>query len=345
MIKLSALGDVLASTPILTGLKDAFPDANLHHLVMQDASNVTKNLRQVDAQLVLPMFPTRSFLKNIGIVLKLWLRLFKESYDLVFVLHKNPLFAILCRFALSKRVIGFCNTNWGRFMFSSCLPYRVDVNRTEQEYELVKRCGRVLSPLGNLQYVIDIEKVRDFESEINYSEYVVMAPGGGNYHADARNRKLPIESFVEASNLVGMPTVFVGDKADQAECRTVIDKLSKVPYVNLMGKTNLDEAAQVIRNSRLFVGNDSGLLYLAAAVGAVTLGLFGPTDPKSANPRGFTQHSLFTRVPCSPCYNPNDGLRGSMYKCGDNLCMKSISPESIANKMRNLLEPRTIEKP
>jgi len=47
--------------------------------------------------------------------------------------------------------------------------------------------------------------------------------------------------------------------------------------IDLCGALSLPEAAACLRRARLFVGNDSGLMHLAAAAGTATIGLFGPT--------------------------------------------------------------------
>src|SRR5205085_8020560 len=47
--------------------------------------------------------------------------------------------------------------------------------------------------------------------------------------------------------------------------------------IDLVGKTDLLTAAAVLRRAALFIGNDTGLMHIAAAVGAPTLGLFGPS--------------------------------------------------------------------
>ena len=48
--------------------------------------------------------------------------------------------------------------------------------------------------------------------------------------------------------------------------------------INLIDRLSLPEIAAFLSRSRLFVGNDSGLMHLSAAAGAPTLGLFGPTN-------------------------------------------------------------------
>ena len=56
--------------------------------------------------------------------------------------------------------------------------------------------------------------------------------------------------------------------------------------IDLTGRLTLPEAAAVLKGAALFVGNDSGLMHLAAAAGAPTLGLFGPTPVAEYAPAG-----------------------------------------------------------
>jgi ADP-heptose:LPS heptosyltransferase len=56
--------------------------------------------------------------------------------------------------------------------------------------------------------------------------------------------------------------------------------------IDLVGRLSLPEAAACLRRASLFIGNDSGLMHLAAAAGAPTLGLFGPTPAGEYAPAG-----------------------------------------------------------
>ena len=63
--------------------------------------------------------------------------------------------------------------------------------------------------------------------------------------------------------------------------------LAGVPgAIDLCGVLTLPEAAECLARATLFVGNDSGLMHLAAAAGAPTLGLFGPGEPARYAPAG-----------------------------------------------------------
>jgi heptosyltransferase-3 len=82
--------------------------------------------------------------------------------------------------------------------------------------------------------------------------------------------------------------VLLGSQADADRCRILAAGLS-LPSIDLAGRTGLLEAAALLSHMSLFIGNDSGLGHLAAAVGTPTLTLFGPGDPQRYrpwNPRG-----------------------------------------------------------
>ena len=56
--------------------------------------------------------------------------------------------------------------------------------------------------------------------------------------------------------------------------------------IDLTGKVDLLTAYACLRRARLFIGNDSGLMHIAAAAGAPTIGLFGPSDERRYGPWG-----------------------------------------------------------
>jgi lipopolysaccharide heptosyltransferase III len=104
--------------------------------------------------------------------------------------------------------------------------------------------------------------------------------------------------------------VLLGSKADVESCRTLADGL-RLPCLNLAGRTGLLEAAAVLSHLRLFIGNDSGLGHLAAAVGIPTLTLFGPGEPQRYrpwNPRGCWLQSPNRDIRALPVNRVADAL-------------------------------------
>ena len=119
--------------------------------------------------------------------------------------------------------------------------------------------------------------------------WLVLGPTA-NWH-----RKVwPAERFAElALRLTAPDGVFpgagiaiLGGPGDQ-ERSMATPVLTALPQaLDLVGKLDLPEVAAVLARAAMFIGNDSGLMHLAAAAGAPTLGLFGPTPSDEYGPAG-----------------------------------------------------------
>src|SRR4029077_8989346 len=72
-----------------------------------------------------------------------------------------------------------------------------------------------------------------------------------------------------------------------------------------VGRTDLLTAAAVLRRSALFIGNDTGLMHIAAAVGTPTLGLFGPSPIAQYAPWGASTAVVRTSVPPEEMFGPD----------------------------------------
>ena len=110
----------------------------------------------------------------------------------------------------------------------------------------------------------------------------------------------PAERFaVLAAELLGprgpMPTgrlMILGGPDDRWACEAVRRAMPRDRMIDLVGRADLLTAYACLKRVRLFVGNDSGLMHLAAAAGAPTLGLFGPSDDRLYGPWGPNARAL-----------------------------------------------------
>ncbi len=101
------------------------------------------------------------------------------------------------------------------------------------------------------------------------------------------------------------PVVFAGPgAAEQAMAAPVLAALPDA--VDLTGRLSLPEVSACLSRCALFVGNDSGLMHLAAAAGAPTLGLFGPTPAAEYAPAGRQAAVVLAPGPVGAA--PMDGL-------------------------------------
>jgi len=94
--------------------------------------------------------------------------------------------------------------------------------------------------------------------------------------------------------LAGAAVVVLGAEAERERAVKVIEGLGD-RAVDLVGRTDPPTAAAVLERAALFVGNDSGLMHIASAVGAPTIGLFGPGYPEVYGPWGPNARRVVSR--------------------------------------------------
>ncbi|HWA61880.1 MAG TPA: glycosyltransferase family 9 protein [Caulobacteraceae bacterium] len=84
----------------------------------------------------------------------------------------------------------------------------------------------------------------------------------------------------------------LGGPEDGAACDPVKAAVGRDYCIDLVGRESLLTCYAALKRARLFIGNDSGLMHLAAAAGAPTLGLFGPSDEKLYRPWGLNARTV-----------------------------------------------------
>jgi ADP-heptose:LPS heptosyltransferase len=167
--------------------------------------------------------------------------------------------------------------------------------------------------------------------------WIAVAPGGGNNPKLVMPQKRwPKEQMSElVARLVEREkaTVFLlGDRTERALLEGLAER-SPHQVVLLAGELSLRETAQLIEKCRLFIGNDSGLLHVSAAVGRPSVSFFGPTSPHGKIPEWVPHRVLYTKEICSPCYR-----YGSAPPCPYDLrCLRNITVDQAEAQVRELL--------
>ncbi|WP_421792390.1 glycosyltransferase family 9 protein [Hyphobacterium sp.] len=86
--------------------------------------------------------------------------------------------------------------------------------------------------------------------------------------------------------MAGAGVVIVGGPGDEPHAEPILAALPDNGVVDLTGKLYLSDVAAIVERARLFIGNDSGVMHISAAMGTPTLGLFGPSDEMLYGPYG-----------------------------------------------------------
>ncbi|HTX50149.1 MAG TPA: glycosyltransferase family 9 protein [Caulobacteraceae bacterium] len=112
--------------------------------------------------------------------------------------------------------------------------------------------------------------------------------------ADWVGRAWPVERFAEVTRKLLMPSgalaggrlMILGDAGDAHDVEPMRGIAPRDLTIDLVGKADLLTVFSALKSARLFIGNDSGFTQLAAAAGAPTLALFGPSDDRIWRPWG-----------------------------------------------------------
>jgi len=175
------------------------------------------------------------------------------------------------------------------------------------------------------------------------AEAARLLPAGGPVlaigpAANWRAKEWRAERFAElAARMTGpgglFPNARVVVLAAAHERRQALPLIEAMPAdrcIDLVGKVDLLTAAAALRRAALFIGNDTGLMHLAAASGVPTLGLFGPSPIEQYAPWGPHTATVTTATPFAELFGP-----GFDHRTSDTL-MDSLSVDAAEEGARRL---------
>lgn len=156
---------------------------------------------------------------------------------------------------------------------------------------------------------------------------IAVAPGSINSNA---KRWLPDRFAAVADRLrtEQAAEIFLIGSPQEREVLDEVERLCSGPVHNLAGELNLAQVIAFLEQCHAFIGNDSGAMHLAAALGVPSVAIFGPT--KWVNTAPFSPLSVIVREPveCAPCM-----LRDCPI---DHRCMTRIDVDRVVNTLAGL---------
>ena len=324
VVKLDHLGDVLLATPVFSNLRQAYPNAELHALtgawsrvVLDRHSDVGKVIEYNS-----PTFCRTGKPTSLKETFQLYRKLRRQKYDLVVELRSDwriVWFAFLwfTPKRLDRASLQVAN-KLGFAQFSG-------THETTRNLDVLKQAG-IATPIQTTTFPVtakDKEWASDFLTahQIGSAQPLVAIHPGSPI---ALKRWLP-ERYAELADWLiarkGARVLFVGVK-DEVQIITEIQARMQGESINVAGKTTLTQLASILRACSVFIGNDSGPMHLAAAVGIHTIGLYGPGDPTRFGPVGEKCQTIRMKLDCPPC-------SGSTCRFGVDGCMSKIQVADV----------------
>jgi heptosyltransferase-2 len=154
-----------------------------------------------------------------------------------------------------------------------------------------------------------------------------VAVGAGASYGSAKC--WPPDRFAKAINEIlasaDADVILFGTAGEAAVSSAIASQLRPAP-IDLTGKTAIADLPALLSQCHLFLGNDSGAMHVAAAVGLPVIAVFGPTDPDGTAPVTPRASIVQQRPYCSPCF---------LRRCPtDHRCMKAVTPEMVEVALR-----------
>ncbi len=324
VVKLDHIGDVLLATPIFSNLHQEYPNTELHALTGSWSRVILENHPDVDKVLEYnsPVFCRDDQSTSIKDSLQLYRQLRKQKYDLLVELRGDwriGLFSLLR--VTPKRINRASLQIANRLGF----PHFSGTHETTRNLDVLKQTG-IPIPIQNTTFAVSRE-------DENWGSNFIATQGIKNeYPLIAIHPGSPIvlkrwkpERYAELADwLISQKhaqIMFVGVK-DEIPVIDQIQNTMNGESINIAGQTTLTQLAAILQKCKVFIGNDSGPMHLAAAVGTQTIGLFGPGDPTRFSPVGDKCQVIQKKQDCPPC-------SGDTCRFGEEGCMYQIQVADV----------------
>ena len=315
VIRLSSLGDIILTTPVLAAIKAKYPRSVVDFLVLDKFAEAISGNPHIDT---LRLFDKRRHQGITGIA-RFARTLHSQNYDQVIDLHVKLRSIILTAF-IGAPVFRYRKRSMHKSVGVKLrlMRYHVDDTIVNNYFGAVKHLG---IPIGDEKLCFNYRS-EDVQYVAAYKNFVALAPGAAN-----ATKKWPLSYFAQLGKLLDEKIIIIGGPEDIAAGQEICRRIG-ANCQNLAGKLTLKQSGALIAQAKYIVCNDSGPFHMARAVGTRSFVLFGPTDPKMFS-YASDANLVYANLPCSPC-----SLHGD-HKCplSHFKCMWSLTPEIIHHQI------------
>jgi len=289
-IRLSSIGDIVLTTPVVRMLKKQVEGAEIHFLTKKKYLKVIEYNPYIDKVWL--------FDNNLPDLLKV---LKEQNFDYIIDLHNN-IRTFRIKKALGVLAFSFNKINFAKWLMVNfrinCLPEKHIVDRYLETIRLfdIKDDGE------GLDYFLSGEDELFPESvaALIPQEYIVLCIGGQHF-----TKKMPAEKIAEICNGITLPVIILGGNEDSNEAEKICLLSENQRLINLAGELNLNMSAAVVRKAKVVITHDTGLMHIAAAFKKRIISIWGNTIPAfGMYPYRPGENSYISEVKglsCRPC--------------------------------------------
>jgi heptosyltransferase-2 len=344
------IGDTILTVPFLRNLRRARPDAWITWVVAPGSAEVIKGIPYVDELLywdpVTIHADSRGAHRTVKSRLEFVQELRRRKFDTAYVLKRSFSSAIMALLSGARRRVGF-NTEGRGFLLTKRVPYRSGQHEVLSFLDVLKADG--------IQIVDDYLESWSFPAELQTAHDLLCAAGWNEgqrllaiHPFGAIHQKTwPMERFAQAAAIIserhGLVPVVLGAPQDQDHFAG--NRHLFPTAIDMVGRCDLRTTMALLKRfTSLFLGNDSGVMHLAAAAGVPLVALFGPTSPVRFGPWGARTEVIYSSFSCSPC-RQKYFTECEPTASGKPACIDCITVERVVETCTRLLSDEKVLKP
>lgn len=292
VIRLSAVGDVINTLPMLCALRQGYPNAYIGWIVEDRAYDLIRGHPAIDR---VHLFPRRRWVRNWWAALTEapgFLRDVRgQKYEIAIELQSNLKGGVHALASGVRRRIGFSREHCreGNHLFTNIHvtpPGGERINRVDKFLSMAAYLG---APVNGAGYRLPESaesrgRVDAWLASEKLERYVVIHPGTSDFGRE--KRWIPERFSALAEKIVretGLRCVITWGPGEQELAQEIVAGSRGCAVLSMQTRSILD-LAELIRKASLFVGCDSGPLHLSSAVCTPSVALFGPKDPTIYGP-------------------------------------------------------------
>jgi len=320
IIRFSSIGDIVLTTPVIRCLKKQVPDAEIHFLTKDTFRSIVEHNPYIDKLYVLA-HSWELMIEELKV----------EEYDYIINLHHNTK-TLQIKNALKKKSFSFYKLNIQKYFYTAfkinMLP---DVHIVDRYLKTVTSFGVKNDGAGLDYFIAEQEKIKRQDIPASHTAgYIACVIGAAH-----GTKRWPIHKWKEFCTKMNHPIILLGGSEDRVN-GDEIAAVDTIKVYNACGKFKLNESADLVRNAKLVISNDTGLMHIAAAFKRPVISLWGNTVP------AFGMYPYYGDAPVSDVIMQTNKLfcrpcsKIGYNKCplGHFKCMEKIEVDEVINKVR-----------
>ncbi|MEN9699599.1 MAG: hypothetical protein RLZZ301_797 [Bacteroidota bacterium] len=293
IVRFSSIGDIVLTFPVVAALRLRFPDAQIDYVTKKAFASVLE---------ACPELTHTYFLETSLAALRKQVPL--RQYDLILDLHHNLRTRLFTGFS-NRHVYRFPKQNGYKLMLTIFKrrigKSRPVVNRYLEP--LARYLGENLLQAPPNPFTIPYVAQFDIKSRFNTEpgSYIAVAIG-----AQFATKRMPNEILVSIFSQLKHPILLVGGPEDVNRAKQLQEALPNQALISAVGQTSLLESAWLVKNAKVLLTHDTGLMHIGACFELPLVVVWGNTSPDfGMAPFRMNQTGVYsfevTNLDCRPC--------------------------------------------